>query len=139
MYELTGRKYVLPTEAQWEYAARGGAKSKGYKYSGSDDIDEVAWYYDNSEYSTHPVGLKKANELGLYDMSGNVQEWCKDWYDSYSGEAQTDPVGSETGSNRVLRGRGWNSGARYCRVSCRGNDTPSSHVSYEGFRLVLLP
>ena len=137
--ELTGRKYVLPTEAQWEYAARGGEKSQGYKYSGGNDIDEVAWYYDNSEYSTHPVGLKQANELGIYDMSGNVWEWCQDWYGSYSSEAQTNPAGPEEGSARVLRGGSWYGNARGCRVSYRFNNYPSYRYGNFGFRLVLLP
>ena len=138
--ELTGRKYVLPTEAQWEYAARGGVKTQGYKYSGSNDIDEVAWYQDNSENSTHPVGTKKANELGIYDMSGNVWEWCQDWYGSYSSEAQTNPAGPETGSARVFRGGGWDGYARICRVSIRNYPYNPSYRSLNlGLRLVLLP
>ena len=138
--ELTGRKYVLPTEAQWEYAARGGVKTQGYKYSGSNDIEEVAWCAgDWNTGSTHPVGTKKANELGIYDMSGNVWEWCQDWYDDYGSEAQTSPAGPETGSNRVLRGGGWNNDARFCRVSSRGSYDPSCRRNAGGFRLVLLP
>ena len=138
--ELTGRKYTLPTEAQWEYAARGGVKTQGYKYSGSNDIDEVAWYGEDwNTGSTHPVDTKKANELGIYDMSGNVWEWCQDWYGSYSSEAQTNPVGSETGSARVLRGGSWLYGARYCRVSSRYYRDPSYRETRYGFRLVLLP
>ncbi len=136
--ELTGRKFALPTEAQWEYAARGGVKTQGYKYSGSNDIDEVAWY-DNSENSTHPVGAKKANELGIYDMSGNVYEWCQDWYDDYDSEAQTNPTGPETGSKRVVRGASWYNSAGTCRVSFRGSDYPSDRSSDIGFRLVFLP
>ncbi|MDE5612518.1 MAG: formylglycine-generating enzyme family protein [Odoribacter sp.] len=137
--ELTGKKYALPTEAQWEYAARGGKKNKGYKYSGSNDINEVAWYSDNSEGTTHPVGLKKANELGLYDMTGNVWEWCQDWYDDYSSEAQIDPVGPEEGSNCVYRGGSWYNDARRCRMSFRGYNEPDERYFYLGFRLVLLP
>ena len=102
--ELTSKKYRLPTEAEWEFAARGGNKSKGYKYAGSDDADEVAWHFNNSDRKTHPVGLKKANELGLYDMSGNVYEWCNDWYGKYSAISQINPNGPTTGSERVLRG-----------------------------------
>lgn len=137
--ELTGRKYALPTEAQWEYAARGGVKSAGYKYSGSNDIENVAWYSDNSNSSTHSVGTKQPNELGIYDMSGNVSEWCSDWFDYYSSDAQTDPTGPVSGSNRVLRGGSWGINARYCRVSFRFSYNPSDGDSYNGFRVVLLP
>lgn len=134
--ELTGKKYALPTEAQWEYAARGGVKSRGYKYSGSNTIDDVAWYDDN--YSTHPVGTKLPNELGIYDMSGNVWEWCSDWYGSYSSESQSNPTGPSTGSGRVLRGGSWFNNARYCRVSNRGHYNPSTRSGDYGFRVVLL-
>ncbi len=140
--QLTGRKYALPTEAQWEYAARGGVKSKGYKYSGSNDIDNVAWYgqyHSESKFSTLPVGTKQANELGIYDMSGNVWEWCSDWYDSYSSNAQTDPTGPETGFLRVVRGGSWFSYAGYCRVSYRHGSYPGTRFSFSGFRVVLLP
>lgn len=138
--KFTGKKYILPTEAQWEYAARGGAQSKGHKYSGSDTIDDVAWYGGYSdEGTTHPVGKKQPNELGLYDMSGNVWEWCSDWFDDYSSELQTDPTGSETGYNRVLRGGSWNFIARSCRVSFRYNYLPNLSFFHFGFRVVLLP
>lgn len=137
--ELTGKKYALPTEAQWEYAARGGEKSKGYKYSGSNDLAEVAWYDFNSDYETHLVGMKAPNELGIYDMTGNVWEWCQDWYDDYSSDAQIDPVGPEDGSYRVLRGGSWFNDARRCRVSFRSETKPTNRNSYLGFRLVLLP
>ncbi len=136
--QLTGKNYALPTEAQWEYAARGGVKSRGYKYSGSNTIGNVAWYDDNSSESTHPVGTKQPNELGIYDMSGNVWEWCSDWYGSYSSESQSNPTGPSTGFRRVLRGGSWDYTARYCRVSYRSNNNPSARNYYNGFRFVLL-
>lgn len=132
-----GCKFRLPTEAQWEFAARGGKKSNGFEYAGSDNIDEVAWYDDNSDDKTHPVKGKKANELGLYDMSGNVWEWCQDWYDSYSSGSQTDPTGPSSGSIRVNRGGGWGFDARRCRLSYRGYNTPDYRYYYLGFRLAL--
>ena len=122
--QLTGETFRLPTEAQWEYAARGGNKSKGYTYSGSNAIDDVAWYNDNSDRMTHPVKTKAPNELGIYDMSGNVWEWCSDWYGSYSSAAQTDPAGPSTGSGRVDRGGSWNYYAARCRVANRSSCTP---------------
>ena len=132
---LTGQQFHLPTEAQWEYAARGGSKSRGYKYSGSNDVGSVAWCDDIS--STHPVKTKSSNELGLYDMSGNVSEWCQDWYGSYSSGSQTNPAGASGGSSRVDRGGGWNGSALYCRVSSRSDDTPSNRIYYLGLRLAL--
>lgn len=137
--ELTGKTFRLPTEAEWEYAARGGKKSKGYKYSGSNTIDNVAWYTSISSSKTHEVGTKSPNELGIYDMSGNVWEWCSDWYGSYSSSSQTDPTGPTSGSARVLRGGSWGNYARYCRVSLRDSTAPSSRGSDCGFRLVLVP
>lgn len=137
--QLTGKTYVLPTEAQWEYAARGGVKSRGYKYSGSNTIGNVAWYIYNSSSSTHPVATKQPNELGLYDMSGNVWEWCSDWYGYYSSESQSNPTGPSTGSYRVLRGGSWGGNAWSCRVSLRGSISPSSRGNGHGFRVVLLP
>ena len=134
--QLTGQNFRLPTEAEWEYAARGGNKSKGYKYSGSNTIGNVAWSMVNSG-STHNVKTKQANELGIYDMSGNVWEWCQDWYGSYSSGSQTNPTGPTSGSKRVLRGGSWFLNESYCRVSCRnysGHDGVSSHY---GFRLIL--
>ena len=128
--QLTGRTFRLPTEAEWEYAARGGNRSRGYKYSGGNDIGAVAWYDGNSGYKTHLVKCLQANELGLYDMSGNVWEWCEDcWRSDYNSGADC--------SGRVLRGGSWSYSARYCRVSDRGNITPSTHAYNGGFRLVL--
>jgi formylglycine-generating enzyme required for sulfatase activity len=133
--KATGKKYRLPTEAEWEYAARDGKKSRNYKYSGSNSIDEVAWYEDNSGYKTHPVGTKKANKLGIYDMSGNVYEWCNDWYGDYSSSAQTNPVGASSGSRRVIRGGGWNNDARGCRVVTRYGGSPGDRGINLGLRL----
>ena len=129
---LTGKNFRLPTEAEWEYAARGGRKSKGYKYSGSNIVDNVAVYEENSknlgenspDYGTHKVKSKQANELGLYDMSGNVWEWCQDYY-------------NESFNDRVLRGGRWNASAYHCRVTRRIWDYPNSTYYGSGFRLVL--
>ena len=137
--KITGRTYRLPTEAEWEFAARGGKQSKGYKYSGSDNIGVVAWYTGNSGGKTHQVGTKEPNELGIYDMSGNVWEWCGDWYGSYSSSAQTNPTGPSSGSRRVLRGGGWFNDARFCPVSDRYNYNPSYRDGNYGFRVVLVP
>ena len=133
--QQTGKTFRLPTEAEWEYAARGGNKSKGYKYSGSNTIDDVAWYDNNSSSTTHPVGEKAPNELGIYDMSGNVWERCQDWYRGYSSDSQTNPTGPTSGSARVLRGGSWGDSARKCRVSIRNYYSPDSRSSYIGFRL----
>ena len=130
---MTGKTFRLPTEAEWEYAARGGNQSKGYKYSGSNTLDNVAWYY-NSGGKTHPVGQKQPNELGLYDMSGNVWEWCQDWYGSYSSSSQTNPTGPSSGSYRVLRGGDW--GMIFWRnIYSRTYARPDKGRSYNGFRL----
>ena len=134
---LTGASFRLPTEAEWEYAARGGNKSVGRKYSGSDTIDEVAWYDGNSSNKTHAVKSKRPNELGLYDMSGNVWEWCQDWYGSYSSGSQTNPTGPSSGSDRVFRGGSWNHFAWYCRVSYRRYDSPGYRYNGLGLRLAL--
>ena len=134
--ELTGKNFRLPTEAEWEYAARGGNKSRGYKYSGSDNIGDVAWYWDNSSKEPHPVGTKSPNELGIYDMSGNVWEWCSDWYGDYSSSSQTNPTGPATGSYRVNRGGSWYYSARICRVADRYSYTPGYRYNFLGFRLV---
>lgn len=135
--ELTGRNFKLPTEAQWEYAARGGNQSQGYKYAGSNTVDEVAWYDENSASSTHPVKQKAANELGLYDMSGNVLEWCSDWYGVYDDAVQTDPQGHVQGSYRVLRGGSWRDRSRNMRVSDRSWCPPDFRESSSGLRLAL--
>ena len=131
----TGRKFRLPTEAEWEFAARGGNYSRHYKYSGSNNLDDVAWYGDNSGDRTHHVGIKQANELGLYDMSGNVWEWCSDWYGSYSSYSQNDPTGPNSGSYRMRRGGSWDNGAANCRSSNRYS--PGDRFHTLGLRLVL--
>ena len=137
--ELTGLTFRLPTEAEWEFAAAGGGLSRGYAYAGSNNIDDVAWYYDNSGGETHVVATKYANELGLYDMSGNVGEWCQDWYgsDYYSKSPVNNPLGPASGSYRVIRGgsHGRNSGD--CRVAGRNYFSPTSRNSYGGLRLSL--
>ena len=143
--QMTGQHFRLPTEAEWEYAARGGNQSQGYKYAGSNTVGDVAWYDDSSyalgssnpDYGTHPVATKAPNELGLYDMSGNVYEWCLDWYDSYSSDAQTNPTGPASGFGRVYRGGCWLSDAWLCRVSSRDYFTPSYTNDLFGLRLAL--
>ena len=149
----TGKQYRLPTEAEWEFAARGGNSSRGTRYSGSNTVGNVAWYYENAgdkilddktwgsdklvsnNNKTHPVGTKSANELGIYDMSGNVWEWCNDWYGSYNSNTQTNPQGASLGSTRVFRGGSWGSHARYTRVSYRSSGAPDYRADSIGFRL----
>ena len=134
---LTGKRFRLPTEAEWEFAVRGGNRSTGAKYSGSNAIANVAWYTDNSGSKTHPVKGKSPNELGLYDMSGNVWEWCEDRYGSYSSGSQTNPKGASSGSNRVLRGGSWFVDTGYCRVANRSGNTLTGRNYYLGLRLAL--
>lgn len=132
---LTGANFRLPTEAEWEFAARGGNKSKGYTYSGSNAIGDVAWYKSNSESKTHVVKTKTPNELGIYDMSGNVWEWCSDWYGDYSSAAVTDPQGPSSGSHRVRRGGSWNLPDTYCLSAYRWSVRLSYSDEHLGLRL----
>jgi formylglycine-generating enzyme required for sulfatase activity/predicted GH43/DUF377 family glycosyl hydrolase len=137
--DISKNGYRLPMEAEWEYAARGAQSTHGYTYAGSNTVDDVAWYSVNSGNTTHDVGTKETNELGLYDMSGNVWEWCWDWYGSYSSSAQTNPTGVSSGSTRVIRGGSWNYAATYCAVSDRGYALPAVPYNYFGFRVVARP
>ena len=134
---ITGKTFRLPTEAEWEYAARGGNKSRGYQYSGSNNTLDVAWFRDNSGSNTHAVGTKQPNELGIYDMSGNVEEWCQDWYGAYSSSSQVNPTGANSGPYRVFRGGGWFYVAWSCRSSFRYIYEPDDRDTTLGLRLVL--
>ena len=134
---MTGKRFRLPSEAEWEYAARGGKKSRGYLYSGSNAIGDVAWYEGNSSFMTHAVGTKQPNELGIYDMTGNVWEWCQDRYGSYSSSPQTNPTGAVGGSRRVFRGGSWSYSARRCCTSSRSGHSPGYRRYDLGLRLVL--
>ncbi|MDD4748208.1 MAG: SUMF1/EgtB/PvdO family nonheme iron enzyme, partial [Salinivirgaceae bacterium] len=140
----TGKKYRLPTEAEWEYAAKGGVETHGrasHRYAGSNTLNDVAWNTNNSNSKTHPVGGKKPNELGIYDMSGNVWEWCNDWYDKnyYGSSPFNNPQGPSSGSYRVFRGGSWYGNASICRVAFRSFSTPDSGSYFIGFRLCLVP
>ena len=139
--QLIGQSFRLPTEAEWEFAARGGNLSHGYKYAGSDNIDEVAWYHGNTQLGStcypHNVGQKHPNELGLYDMSGNATEWCQDYYGEYSSESQTDPNGPETGLYRIRRGGSADQPAKWCRVSARTRSPQAQGQIFGGLRLAL--
>ena len=135
--QLTGKNFRLPTEAEWEYAARGGSKRLGYKYSGNNKLSMVSWYHDNSGECTHDVATKQPNELGLYDMSGNVWEWCRDWYGSYSSSAQTNPVGPSSGSYRVIRGGSWYTSVSHSRVAYRWRNLADKRNDDLGLRLAL--
>ena len=138
---LTGKNFRMPTEAEWEFAARGGNNSQGFMYSGSNDIEEVAWYRVNSYLTPppmpHNVATKAPNELGLYDMSGSVYEWCNDFYGEYPGEPQIDPAGPQSGSGRIIRGGAWDADADKCRVSCRMSCYPLIMDFNLGLRLAL--
>jgi formylglycine-generating enzyme required for sulfatase activity len=132
----TDNEYRLPTEAEWEYAAHGGDRTEGYKYSGSDNLDMVAWFFENTKgFGTCSVGTKQANELNIYDMSGNVWEWCNDRYGKYGNNSQINPEGPATGSYRVNRGGSWGNFADYCRVVSRIYNLSSDRDSSLGFRL----
>ena len=137
----TGKVYRLPTEAEWEYAARGGSKNNGYMYSGSNDLSSVAWFNGNSNHQPHPGGQKQANELGIYDMTGNVWEWCQDWFaeNYYSNSPAEKPQGPATGTYRVLRGGSWGNAAQGCRVADRDGMAPGRHGLNLGVRLVMAP
>ncbi|MCX6244292.1 MAG: SUMF1/EgtB/PvdO family nonheme iron enzyme [Bacteroidetes bacterium] len=133
----TGLNYRLPTEAEWEYAAKGGKLSKGFAFSGSDTIDVVAWKDGNAGNTTHPVGKKKPNELGIYDMTGNVFEWCSDWYSPtwYEVSEKKNPAGPEAGTFRVMRGGSWFHDHTGLRITEREKGNPSYRYGYVGFRL----
>ena len=137
--QLTGKHYRLPTEAEWEYAAAGGSKSKGFKYSGSNTLNDVAWYEDNAGMKTHPAGQKQPNEIGIYDMSGNVWEICSDWYEKsfYKNSTQGNPEDMRPGKYHVSRGGSWRSPEQRCQVHARNSDIHDHHIGNGGFRLVM--
>jgi formylglycine-generating enzyme required for sulfatase activity len=131
----SGKTYRLPTEAEWEFGARGGKQSKGFEYAGSNNLGDVGWHSGNSGNKTHAVGEKLPNELGLYDMSGNVLECCSDWYEEYPSGSQTNPTGPTSGLFHVVRGGSWDDYPQHCRVAYRGDLTPDNRFSFLGFRL----
>lgn len=136
-FKRSANGYRLPTESEWEFAARGGMRSRNYLYAGNDEVDMVAWHKGNSKGETHEGGLLQANELGLYDMSGNVWEWCWDWYASeYASEPQVNPDGPSYGVERCRRGGGWHAVAKSSRVTNRIGTPPSTRLNYVGLRLV---
>jgi formylglycine-generating enzyme required for sulfatase activity len=137
--ELTGKNYRLPSEAEWEYAAKGGSQGKGFKYSGRNNINFVSWYSGNSGNKTNPVGLKEPNELGIYDMSGNVWEWVNDWFGFYTDSPKNNPIGPDSGDFKIVKGGSWFGYIGGSRVACRGSDDPSNKRSYIGFRIALSP
>lgn len=136
---LTNCDFRLPTEAEWEYAARGGSRAEGATFAGSDYLKKVGWCKSNSDMTSHPVKSREPNALGLYDMSGNVYEWCNDWYGGYSADEQKDPKGDSEGTDRVIRGGCWREQDVYCRVSNRGSARPSIRNDVVGFRLAMSP
>ncbi len=134
--KLTGKHYRLPSEAEWEFAARGSNKSKGFIFIGGDDPDSIGWHFDNSDKHTHSVGLLTPNELGIYDMAGNVGEWTQDWYGPYSAKSQTNPKGPKSSDiGKIFRGGNWATLAQYNRPACRNISNPNFRSSTIGFRL----
>ena len=139
LQKLTGKRFRLPTEAEWEFAARGGTRSRGYQYAGANNLSSVAWYYDNSNNQTHPVGQKQPNELGLYDMTGNVSEYCSDWYGEtyYANSPSSNPKGPISGTFRVIRGYSFREADWMTRVANRNTFDPTSRLYSIGFRVAL--
>ena len=135
---VSGKKFRLPTEAEWEYAARGGNRTKGFKFAGSNNVEKVAWNAESASPELFFVKQRKANDLDIYDMSGNIYEWCSDFYDNYSEKEQTNPTGPDFGENRVLRGGSWKTSRNSCRVSARHNAIPYQRSEDYGLRLVLV-